>query len=208
MPSFIRDQIQQVLQCNGGVRGASSISSLRRNAMWFRLNGNLCRQSTAFSAYRWFILIYPYYLNPFWRNYMIFTCRCAWWKVDHVSHTLVLWACKLKTIKRQSVTKMKSTYTAHELLKRNWTEEASRVILTGTESLKQKQTYKSIWFAFSAHLLKPDIYYMYLNTCRTRARAHTHTHTHTHTYTHTHTHARTHARTHTHTHTHAPVKKR
>ena len=59
---------------------------------------NLCRQSTAFCACRWFILII-HTTYPFWKNYMIFTCRCAWWKVDHVLYPLVLWACKLKTIK-------------------------------------------------------------------------------------------------------------
>ena len=55
--TFHWDQTQQVLQCNGGVRGASSTSSLRRNAMWFGLNGNLCRQSTAFFRMQ---MIHPY----------------------------------------------------------------------------------------------------------------------------------------------------
>ena len=40
---------------------------------------------------------------------MIFTCRCAWWKVDHVWYPLVLWACKLKRIKHQSVRASKAS---------------------------------------------------------------------------------------------------
>ena len=62
---------------------------------------NLCRQSTAFCACRWFILII-HTTYPFWKNYVIFTCHCAWWKVDYVLYPLVLWACKLKTIKPQT----------------------------------------------------------------------------------------------------------
>ena len=72
-----------------------------KSVMWFRVNvGISAGKALHFCACRWFILII-HVTYPFWKNYMIFTCCCAWWKVDHVLYPHVLWACKLKTIKRQ-----------------------------------------------------------------------------------------------------------